>query len=433
MISLNPHLGLEAVDYQLDASLFNELTAEFKKLREKTNRTIDTEDIDSSKIPEILQKRIGIFFKIEITDETYPSACINIRDLNKNHPFYEKWQALCTSKDGMKLFKDEKSVFAAVDRRSGRIGGAFQRLRPNIYLTTAMVNTKTIISEEIVAVLLHEIGHMFSFLETMWMTTANNLALMSAIEELVGMKDSQVRLKLIKNLKKGRVIEKDFNEQLAQQEADKLVPVVISSAAANLKQRNDCVCYNRTAWEQSADQFATRMGAGKYLATALNKIVPPDTLKRYFWVNSLIHLLLNILGGIVIVSWSSLSPFLGLLAALYISLFTVLPDFYEVAFDDYDKLRDRMRRIKRELIGKLKLFDLKSKYAKAILEEIDAVEEEALKTTNRYSNVFAYPLAALYNLFTGELTKKEREQQIEQLINSDLFVNAYKFANLETK
>ena len=416
----------EAVDYQLDTTFFYRLTKAINKARELNSRELTSLAEPVKEIGRVITEFLGIPVDCRISPSTDFNAWVQVPDFNKNHPFFSLWQQWATSKDGLKALKDKDYDIGNVDRKSGRITGVYAKCKCPITFTKGIMTSNKFTDEEIAAVALHEIGHIFSLFETMYLTMGTNLAIASAMEDFIGVKDSNVRMKVVKGLKEKGVIEVTLDEQaLAQLDDEKLPVVVLTSAYKQLRHDKNAVCYNRTAWEQSADQFAVRMGAGVHLATALNKIIPAGEAKRQFALNTLIRLAFQTMMfflkavALKLAAWG-----LILMLILYDILLLDLPIVLETAYNTYDTTKDRIARIRREQIGKLKVLDKNDELVKETLIQIEEMKKIEDEQVNLYPSLQNHVFAFIYNAFTRQMTKKEQQQTIEKLMNNELFVHA---------
>lgn len=419
----------EAVDYQFNTNFFSRLTKAIGKARELNSRELTSLSPEVKAIGEVITEFLGMPVTAKISPAKYLNAWVQLPDFNKNHPFFEIFQTWATSKDGLKALGNKDYDIGNVDRKTGKITGVYAKCECPITFTKGIMTSNKFTNEEIAAVALHEMGHIFSMFETMYRTAGTNLAIASAMEDCIGVKDNNVRMKVVKGLKEKGIIDVTLDEDaVAQLDDEKLPVVVITSAYKRIKQHDDAVCYNRTAWEQSADQFAVRMGAGVHLATALNKIAPLSEQKRRFAIGSLVTFSWRVFYRFA-AAWAAVSGFVGVafIFILYETLFVSLPNILEVTHNTYDQMKDRIARIRREQIGKLKAYEKDDDMVREMIEQLDEMEKIEKEQMNLYSNYEGYIYAFIYNMFTRQLTKKEQQQTIEKLLNNELYVKAAKF------
>lgn len=420
----------ESIDYQFNNNFFLQLAKAIGKARELNSRELTTGANEVKEIGDLITDFLGIKVDCHISPARYYNAWVKLPDFNKNHPFFEMFQNQASSAEGLKLLGSKEFDIGNVNRKTGKISGVYAKVQCPITFTKGLMTAKTFTNEEIAAIALHEIGHIYSLFETMYRTIGVNLAVSSAMEECIGTKDPTVKMRVIKGLREKGIIDNTLDESaIAQLDDEKLPVVVITAAFKQLRHDGNAVCYNRTAWEQSADQFAVRMGAGTALASGLNKILPDSSKMKYLFVtNSLEKLIwkvfyktmqyLSVISGVYIVAiWFMLCEF----------LFIGVPNIFEVSHNTYDRHKDRVARIRREQIGKLKLLDKDDPLREEVLQQIDEIKEIEDNQSNLYSDAFAYGYAFVYNFLTGQLDKKAQQQAIEKLMNNELYVQAARF------
>lgn len=417
----------EAIDYQFDNSFFHKLAKAIGKARELNSRELTSLAPEVKAIGELITDFLGIKVECKIHPAKYQNAWVKMPDFNRNHPFYEMWQNVATSKDGLQALKGKDYDIGNVNRKTGKITGVYAKIACPITFTKGLMEAKMFTNEEIAAIALHEIGHIYSLFETMYRTSATNLAIASAIEDCVGVKDTNVRVKVIKGLiEQGHIGTETNPEALAQLDDDSLPVAVITAGFRKIGHDENAVCYNRTAWEQSADQFAVRMGAGIHLASGLNKLLPTlSEAKHIFIKNTLVLLAVRILttfsASLLLIN----GPALMILYLLFVDLvFITGPGILEATHNTYDRYKDRIGRIRREQIGKLKMLDKDDPLVEDVLAQIDEMKKIEDENSNLYSNAFVYLYAFIYNLFTGQLDKKAQQQAVEKLLNNELYVHA---------
>lgn len=420
----------EAIDYQFNNNFFLNLAKAIGNARELNSRELTSEAKEVKAIGELITDFLGIKVECRISQARYYNAWVKLPDFNKNHPFFELFQNTATSAEGLKLLGSKEFDIGNVNRKTGKISGIYAKVQCPIIFTKGLMTSKTFTNEEIAAVALHEIGHIYSLFETMYRTLGVNLAISSAMEECIGTKDPTVKMRVIKGLREKEYIDNTLDESAVAQLDDEKLPVVVLTASfKQLRHDDNAVCYNRTAWEQSADQFAVRMGAGTALASGLNKILPDSSKMKYIFVtNSIEKFLWKLLYKVL--------QYLSMLTGMYLTLVWLViceflligvPNIFEVSHNTYDRHKDRIARIRREQIGKLKLLDKDDPLREEILAQIDEIKEIEDNQSNLYSDAFAYGYAFIYNLLTGQLDKKAQQQAIEKLMNNELFVQAARF------
>ena len=101
------------------------------------------------------------------------------------------------------------------------------------------------------------------------------------------------------------------------------------------------------------------------------------------------------------------------------------------ALSSYDTPRDRLKRIRTEMIGRLKKQDLSDAARKELLKTFDSLDE-LLKQNDHHYNANETLGKLIYdrldNLFIRQKDAKKRQQALEDLLNNELYVSAARFA-----
>ena len=189
--------------------------------------------------------------------------------------------------------------------------------------------------------------------------------------------------------------------------------------------------YDRTSFETLADSFAVRMGYGAPLASGLEKIT---SQYKYLHIFAEAMMLAATVGSLI-TAFKLLSVILAGKASFMIvmvliqNLLTVmtLVDNKRVKTGDYeyDNTHDRFARIKRNIIEQLKNDSITAKDKRAILEQLQVVDE----ALNASINVPSPLRSALKLVFASDRVSQrsiDAQQEIEKLIANDIFVSASK-------
>ena len=122
-------------------------------------------------------------------------------------------------------------------------------------------------------------------------------------------------------------------------------------------------------------------------------------------------------------------------AFFLISLVSYMSALVRGAFNDalssYDTPRDRLKRIRTEMIGRLKKQDLSDAVRKELVKTFDSLDE-LLKQNDQHYNANETLGKLIYDrldsLFIRQKDAKKRQQALEDLLNNELYVSAARFA-----
>lgn len=217
-------------------------------------------------------KRTGIHAYIDFNKRD-PSVVIP--QMNKNNALFHPWaKSRVSNKAADVLLKEAKTTYGYVDHVAGKVSGCFSEVLIKINMPLKKLKDKDIPVECLVAATLHELGHIYAFYAFLSRSYYTNLVLQGLHEKLSGRPTGDQKFTIIaKSLHdvnaKADIKPDDFKEI----DDPEVISVAILSEAVNdsVYEMGNNV-YDYTAWEAIADEYATRHGAGPWLARTLDLI-----------------------------------------------------------------------------------------------------------------------------------------------------------------
>jgi hypothetical protein len=429
-------MALEAIDFQSGA-FFKELTLVLEPTFSKGTRP-DKQDQSALAVhlERVIFKHVGVKSKIFFSNiGTY----VEVADINANNILVNHWGSFVSAADGLKMIDyagDSGMSTGVVDLKRSRISGDFSKYEVSINIDLAHFDTHRFTAPECASVILHEIGHWFTYCEMLDRVVTGNMLLTGLSRVLSGGDVSQREIAI---KKAGNVIDMDNSviQDLQKSTSDKTVVTVfithINQAAST---REGHSFYDINTWEMLSDQFATRHGAGRHLVTALDKLFAMDGVAQrrsnfVYYLGQVIKTALAIMtGAAVSLGVLAGSPF-SFVAAIYLFLFctsiSVLTDDSDGA-PIYDKPKDRFLRTRRQLVEQVKNPELPKEMVKSISEDIKLIDD-VLSNYNERTDWFE----AINNfLFSSSRRRRDSinfQRDLEKLSMNDLFLSA---ASLKT-
>ena len=310
----------------------------------------------------------------------------------------------------------------------------------DIVVTVAMdfiwtIQKLELTARETAAILLHEVGHGWTFLEYAHRQTMNNSILMETLKDNTS-NGKSAKEKLILALQR-------INPKAARNLSTKNNIGTISLTLA--RAYVDANLYSSVDSEQMADQFATRFGLGTDLSTAMGKLNREYSgfnglLLITFMIASmfLLSFLMTFLPMIIYALATGGFSLAWLISSLILSIkctivFVVVGHLLgtdkktaETA-DRYDDMINRVKRMKFDLVRQLrtsKMPDQAKKQLLAAIDNVDAVIEDVSKI--RIVDAIARPLSFLWEKtsFTEieRMNYERMDKVIESLMENDLHV-----------
>ena len=323
-----------------------------------------------------------------------------------------------------------------VDLNKAVLGGIFSEYRHKLMVDIIpLMKTVGLTIPELTAVVLHELGHIFTWYEYSDRLESVNQAL-KEISNTFKNNDKTKRIYLYKELatRLGKS-EKTFDDI---SDSDKRIIVgkrLYEEVFDSFKSQMPNSKYDETSSEYLADNFASRFGYGRHLISGLHKIHKVFASPE---VNAVERALSNIVQCVFIMAscLTTIGAIMGAFAllapaAFYTSISLLWLYFGGDADKDmtYDDLKVRYKRIRTQHIEAIKKLDLSKDELNDLIAEVTLIDEFINKAT-----VYRGPFATLSNFL---FSKNRRaidditlQQTLEDLMHNDLFLSAAKLKTI---
>lgn len=437
----NKHAALESIQFQ-KSDLFNEITVCISKMRDK-GKVKDNKFYDSPEIKElsdVIFKYTGFNFKFEDSNDGFatiiPSLNQHIFDDTNTLVFLKKYL------DNFDLHNDVTSIIKAlnvdvisgsISLKSARVTGLFSKLECMLFLPREYLLDSTFTSEELSAMALHEIGHVFITCEYLDRSVNTNQAL-SAMLRIMDKSSNYEEKKIIFTKAREKIsLDDDAFKTIIQSKDKNLVTLVVMNQQIEAcRSELGASVYDVTSCEYLADQFAARHGAGRYLVTALDK-----TYNRDKPMPSVSYMAMGIASAAAAGLYLLAGPvagMAGLVMLINVSLLTIS----EIKADSksdvewvYDNELTRLNRIKHQMVQRLKDPSTCKKEKNVIVNYLEEVEpiikkyagQNDIKLRNRIA--FFFSKKHKYDFEFMSLQK-----DLEEMGNSNLFIMSEKLKHL---
>jgi hypothetical protein len=203
--------------------------------------------------------------------------------------------------------------------------------------------------------------------------------------------------------------------------------VVVESSRQAYKSQMSQNKYDETAFEQVADNFATRFGYGRDLISGLEKIVAGggnvEKSKTASTISTLFEL--SFISIMVVIITSAIGAGFVVAPVIYSLLMGVV--FYASGEDvrdyTYDELKIRYKRIRNEFIAMLKEGDFDKTEQQKLIDSINYADK-MIESTYVYESI--YRKIANFLLPSNRAAKDSiKEQQfLEEMLHNDLFLKS---------
>lgn len=419
-------LTMEAIKFQ-DGSLFKEMTELFKTMDNLTSYEEKVKYISGKPLSDLIRKYTGLTIQTEVIPNMSEINCSCITpDITKNNVLIEEWRKqFYRNRDFKQLSKNIDEIVGVVDLVNGRVKGAFEKIVIRVFVTDGFIRDTEFTPENKAAFVLHEVGHAFTFLEFIAESAKTDFSLATAARELLQTTDKEKKITLAKSLNDAMGTTVDVNVIAESSDVATWYTVYISNKEEQTRVATHMGRYSDTSAEFVADQFVTRHGGGAAMADALAKIYKrlgkiSVRDRNSIWTQYAVCSL-SVISAIV--GLSLINPILGTMStvALFVNLKTIT--LYDFTYSTYTSDKDRVAKLKQELVGRLKDRDLPQDIRVSTLDAIKEIDK-ILKTINDNRSVMELITIALRSDVQQAVKQEQVQKTLSTVINNDLFKTA---------
>lgn len=387
---------LESIDHQTKAR--------FNKLVDAVAQPVVADR--EKAIAKFILDEIGIKSAVKVIDDDFTlDAYVSILPISTQNAFYNDYFMSLLEQASVDDLLEDSYIDVFIDLKNAKI--KFKETKEdrfNIGIASAFFTSNNFTNEEIAAVILHEVGHIFNTLvQTLNMSITNQI-----VKDIVAERYSDRTLKY-------RVM-----QDTTDLKEEDLAISVLSDKTDVVRKSLNTKYYDNRLNESMADHFVARHGGGIHLATALSK----DGL---FLSNDDNRPQLGVISLVVFASMAAIFPVTGAAAIVFgTGMLTAMGRDTR-----YDNLYDRLTAIRRQTVSLLSKKDLDKEYKKEALNHI-AQFDKILKTIPKNilnTGLFA-PSVLFFDYMSGKKNNLNLHKKIENFVNNDLFIAGSQFSVL---
>lgn len=434
--------AMEAIAYQGSSSgLFRDLTAAFRVCADKA--ITDQKSYMALNMGDIVFRHTGLAIQFKLDGQVgLINACAMPVLLDGNSPLLQVYRELklgalvdaytTTHEKILPICRDLRGM---IDLKRGKVSGVFSKIPTDILMGSGLWLNNFLTPEECAAVCIHEIGHVFTYFESLLWTTSTNITLASAKRDINKMTDPNERIKLVFEVAEFMQAKIDDAERLADPKlSDVTFSTVFLSAATSpdVRTSSGSNTYDMRSSEVVADQFAARHGAGRHIVTGLYKMHASahDTRLKPVWMHFVSEVVkIGVYVGITVTGAAASLPTAGVYllisAAIYLGLAN--PEL-----KIYDDPKERFERVKHDLIQSLKTQRYSPKERQILVDDIAEIEAVIKTMHNRRTFMNTIWILVTPNR-RRQYSQMKIEQELEKLVDNDIFVRAAQLQSIQTK
>ena len=425
MIFLNVKdaIGTEAIDFQ-SSVVADQITKMFEDiLKCKGGKEADASEAHKTLVT-FMEKETGL--KIDLKFNTPYPPCMMPIHVNPSSILGDSDFKDYYTKDANKVIKkleDNEKTF--VDLKNAKVGGAFSTVPSKIYMGFRQLKDMKLTAREVAAVFMHEVGHAFVAYELAFNTIQTNQILLALHKSLVANDQKLFEYSLKLTEKRLGPTSGVYNELKEETDTTVVTTVVMAKIQEKRVSELGTAAYDKTTYEALADNFATRMGLGRELVTSLEKINRLYGSPEYSGETRFMYNMIQI----------TVATYLMLIGALVGSVLIIIsgaPMFFLITWavsdgaeyqNVYDKLKIRYKRVREQLISRLKVKSLAPELVKNILEDLKVLDK-IIDQAGEFSSILNVVGNIIYPSNWVLSSRKNAQRLLEELASNDLFIKA---------
>lgn len=415
-------LSMESIKFQHSAAFFKELTLAFSELKKKKAKDLREDAEASGHISKIIKNHTKLKVAFDISDF---GPMVEVPHLNKNHPLvHDVHRDWISSADGLRMIAEAGgAVHGSVNLVTGKVSGVFEDMDNRMYFPDDMIGGSRYSPEELAAVCLHEIGHLFTYCEYMSRSVTTNQVLAGLAKGLGQAGTPADREVILVGVKKALHLDIDTGELAKEKNNEVVTYVVISNVAKTTADEIGFNIYDLNTWEALSDAYAARQGAGAHLVTALDKIyrlhgsISFRSTAGYVGMEALKFTL--IIGGMVLIAGSG-TVFPG---AFPLTLGTVMALMDGMGDGTYDRPGIRLLRVRNQIVEEMKNTKISPEEGQRLSDDLMAIDEvlKDVKDREQFSGL-------IYNVFSSDsrrrLSQEKLTRELETIATNNLFASS---------
>lgn len=422
-------IGLETIEDQ-NTDFGNKIEAIIANIKDAGNNKPEL----VTELEELIFKRLGLSVTVKTKNagfgaiEIFPINEHNILldDMFKGHDYFTNMKKTVKIKTGDKGY---------IDLKNAKVSGIFSKFKHTMYIDIYANLTKYMLTPgEVTGIILHELGHAFTWYEYSDRLESTNQVLQNIVTELLSNKKDKNVEYIYRELKGTfNASDKDIDDIVHNENKTIVGTKLFMLVVNNVKSQMPIAKYNEVSSEQLADQFATRFGYGRELIEALYKVhtlysAELNDFNRtfsYLYELSAIYAMAAFMYAAIYTIFTvgvAASLFPAFLAAIMFFLFKYV--YGENTKDmTYDDVLNRYKRVRQDIINRLKDVELEKEDLKNFITSITGIDN-LIKEVKPYVGLIGPFMNFIFSSNRNAKSDIEIQQMLEGLTNNDLFLKS---------
>lgn len=420
----SPEVSFEAFNFKVS-------NIERMEISNAISESRDGGKLLSDRLSAIVKKHHNLSVRFVLNNSLQPNAYVVPPKIDKNSPLVNFWRrAYGSNADGHTAINYSKGeAIGGVNFETGKVSGLFTQVTSSIIITRGALfgaGNVNLTDDELTAMIAHELGHILTYFATLGQSFRTAFILDNFVRAAMGNVEPEYRVKLIREFEEGTGV--SITDKVAVEESDNpnvIATLVLSDIVNESRSQYGTTLYDMRSWEALSDQFAARLGCAADLATAMDKLY--RVYEPIHYRGTFKYLMMEVgktilLGSIMVTTSVPGLIFGGLVATM---LFVSASPHQR----EYDKPYERVLKLRNELIAQLKAKDVPDEKVPGLLKDIEVINSILAETNDRQT--FLEKLWVVVSPNTRRQLKMSKEiQELEQMVNNELFVSAAKLKEL---
>lgn len=404
----------ESILFQ-STGFFDELVLTYEELKGMNQAEVpDSEQVH--RISKIIKKYTNL--EVIIDTASGHNFCIELPQVDRNNPLINNlYRQFNSSADGLAMINKADGVIrGTVDIAKAKVSGVFAELSGRMHVDFSNRDIKKLTAQELAAITLHEIGHLFTYFEFFSRSVFTNQVIAGLSKILDGVENQDKREIALTTAKKKLGLDKVDLSKIKDLNTAAVEIVFVDAVVQETRTELGYNLFAESSWEYLSDQFAARHGAGVHLATALDKV--------YRGYGNIAY---RSLGVYILVEVLKLALlYMGAGAGLAIIMISM--DSQDGG--GYDLPAARLKRIRDQGTAYIKDKAISNQEKVRVLEDIKVIDKLMSEMTNRKQ------LLTYIHEFVSKRTRDERayrklQYELENIALNNLYVKAAEFELLK--
>lgn len=413
----------EALRYQQRPQLYQALVSTFKD-------ALEGDLLAVQRAGGVIQHATNMSISVVQYHSLLPGAFVHFSSFDVNNILRNPGlRSLEGEKVSMSAFAKALTDERAAVNSDGSVNGVFTKFPATVYLASGLFDG-SFTAEEIAAITLHELGHVYGYFDMIGRTLLSSVAIAQLEELLQGVENLETRSHYIESTVKVLSLKELSPDELARKEDEGnlryvLIREVIDKLAT---EAGDERAFNGET-EFLADSYAVRMGAAAPLVSGFVKIAKKHgdrsfmDRKAYVSTEATKVMLTLLMGGVA----TALFPAPVFAVGSVIAAVVMAKTAQDIT--ERNTVPERLDAIHHGLVALLKDKQLPKEAQSSLLKDVEYVSTLREEVKDRFT-VMGAILHTLSPLARRTYKQIKLQQELSRLIHNDLFIKAAQLKQL---